>query len=143
MTITKAIATARARVMRDGRLTSIYNPDMRLWHESRHATATYARLYARGALLGAALTELGLPAMVTARIVYAAPDTGRWESVVRAAVADINVHCADVLDAPRETALADLRALAAAGSAVAAEWLAETDGMASHEWRDWLASEPA
>ena len=143
MTITKAIATARPRVMRDGRLTSIYSPDMRLWHETRHATAAYARLYARGALLGAALTELGLPAMVTARIINASPDTGRWESVVRAAVADIDSHCADVLDAPRETAIEDLRALAAAGSTVAAQWLAETDGMSSRQWQDWLASEPA
>ena len=142
MTLTKALDTARSRVMRDGRLTSIYDPQMRLWHETRHATAAYARLYARGALIGAALRALDMPAMVTARIINASPDAGRWESVVRAAVADIDAHCADVLDSPRETALTDLRALAAIGSSVAAQWLAETDGMASHEWQDWLASEP-
>ena len=142
MTLTKALETARARVLRDGRLTSICCPQMRLWHETRHATVAYARLYARGALISAALHTLGLPAMVTARIINAAPETGRWESAVRQAVASLDAHCADVLDSPRETALDDLRALALAGSQLAAQWLAETDGMASHEWADWLASEP-
>jgi hypothetical protein len=143
MTLAKALETARLRVLRDGRLTSIYCPQMRLWHEVRHATVTYARLYARGALIGSALHTLGLPSMVTARIINAAPETGRWESVVRAAVADIDAHCADVLDSSRETASHDLRELALAGSQLAAQWLAETDGMASHEWQDWLASEPS
>jgi hypothetical protein len=142
MTLTKALETARSRVSRDGRQTSIYCPQMRLWHETRHATVVYARLYARGALIGAALRALDLPAMVTARIINASPATGRWESVVRHAVADLDAHCADVLDSPRETAIEDLRALALAGSQLAAQWLAETEGMASHEWADWLASEP-
>lgn len=143
MTLTKALETARSRVSRDGRRTSIFCPQMRLWHETRHATAFYARMYARGALIGSALHTLGLPAMVTARIINAAPETGRWESVVRQAVANLDAHCADVLDSPRDVAIEDLRALALAGSLLAAQWLAETDGMASHEWADWLASEPA
>ena len=143
MTLTNALDTARARVLRDGRLTSIYCPQMRLWHETRHATVAYARLYARGALISAALHTLGVPGMVTARIINAAPETGRWETVVRQAVANLDAHCADVLDSPRETALADLRALALAGSQLATQWLAETEGMASHEWQDWLASEPS
>ena len=142
MALTKALETARLRVSRDGRLTSIYCSQMRLWHEVRHATVTYARLYARGALISAALHTLGLPGMVTARIINAAPETGRWETVVRDAVANLDSHCADVLDSPRETAIEDLRALAAAGSPLAAQWLAETDGMASHEWQDWLEIEP-
>jgi len=142
MTLTKTLDIARARVLRDGRLTSIYCPSISLWHETRHATVAYARLYARRKLISAALHTLGVPAMVTARIINAAPETGRWETVVRQAVANLDSHCADVLDSPRETALADLRALALAGSQLAAQWLAETDGMESHEWQDWLASEP-
>jgi hypothetical protein len=55
---------------------------------------------------------------------------------------DIDSRCFEVLDSPRETALADLRALALAGSQLAAQWLVETEGMASHEWQDWLLSEP-
>ena len=55
---------------------------------------------------------------------------------------DFDSKCFEVLDSPRETALADLRALALAGSQLAAQWLAETEGMASREWADWLASEP-
>jgi hypothetical protein len=142
MTLTKAIETARSRVSRNGRLTSIYCPSMRLWHETRHATVAYARRYARGALISAALHTLGLPGMVTARIINASPEKGRWETVVRDAVANLDAHCTDVLDSPRETAIYDLRELALAGSQLAAQWLAETDGMASHEWADWLASEP-
>lgn len=83
MTLTKALDTARARVMRDGRLTSIYNPQMRLWHETRHATAAYARLYARGALIAHALLELGADGHTVACVINASPDTGRWESIVR------------------------------------------------------------
>jgi hypothetical protein len=143
MTLTKSLETARARVLRDGRLTSIYCPSISLWHETQHATVAYARLYARRKLISAALHTLGVPAMVTARIINAAPETGRWESVVRQAVANLDSHCADVLDSPRETAIEDLRALALAGSQLAAQWLAETDGMESHEWQDWLASEPS
>ena len=142
MTLAKALDTARSRVSRDGRLTSIFCPQMRLWHEVRHATAAYARLYARGALIGAALRALELPAIVTARIINRSPMDGRWESVVRDAAANLDAHCVDVLDSPRETAIEDLRALALAGSQLAAQWLAETDEMASHEWSDWLASEP-
>ena len=55
---------------------------------------------------------------------------------------DIDSRCFEVLDSPRETASHDLLALALAGSQLAAQWLAETDGMASHEWQDWLESEP-
>ncbi len=142
MTLTKALETARSRVMRDGRRTSIYCPQMRLWLESQHATVAYARRYARGALIRSALYSLDMPAMVTARIINGAPNTGRWETVVRQAVTDLDSHCADVLDSSRETAIEDLRALALAGSPLAAQWLAETDGMESHEWQDWLASEP-
>jgi hypothetical protein len=142
MTLTQAIKIARSRVTRDGRLTSIYNEAMRLWHEVRHASVASARLYARGAMIGAALRALALPATVTARIINRSPMDGRWEDVVRDAVASLDDHCADILDAPRDAATEDLRALAAAGSQLAAQWLAETDGMSSHEWADWLASEP-
>jgi hypothetical protein len=143
MTLTKAIETARSRVSRDGRRTSIFCPQMRLWLESQHATVAYARRYARRALIRSALYSLDLPATVTARIINGAPNTGRWETVVRQSVADLDAHCADVLDSSRETASHDLRALALAGSQLAARWLAETDGMESHEWQDWLASEPS
>ena len=83
MTLTKAIDTARAHVSRDGRRTSIYDRDMRLWHETQHATAAYARLYARGALIAHALLELGADGHTVACVINASPDTGRWESIVR------------------------------------------------------------
>jgi len=142
VTLTKAIETARARVTRDGRKTYIYQPHMRLWHEVQHPTAAYARGYARGALIATALDALGIPSMVRARVINRAPDTGRWTDVVRAAAASLDDHCPDILSSPREDATRDLHAMAAAGSQLAAQWLAETDGMAWHEWRDWLESEP-
>jgi len=54
----------------------------------------------------------------------------------------LDARCFEALDGPRDQVVAELRALAAAGSKLAAQWLAETDGMASHEWQDWLESEP-
>ena len=142
MRITKAIETARFRVTRHGRKTYIYQPSMRAWHEVQHPSIGAARDYQRDALIRHALDALALPAMVACRIVWHASPTGRWTDVIRRAMATLDDHCPDLLSAPREDAVRDLELMAAAGSKLAAEWLAETDGMAWHEWRDWLESEP-